>query len=342
MNTIFKQLEELVTNLKANDFNGAVLRLTAYYTFSVFCILLTFSFLIYVLFLFGTEHEFLKPDPGHNQKWEQRETAAFKEIQSDLFDVLFFSDLAFLLVSIVVSYLLARRTLAPLSLSYQLQRRFIADAAHELRTPLAVIKAGSEVLLQHERGGDQYKKFIGESLEEVDRLIALSNDLLFLAQNKELKKGIPVKFSLSDACTQQSSSILSYAGKKGITILTTIAPSVSIEGRMHDMARLMLNLLKNAIDYNTHGGSVTVSVSKEGASAVLIVRDTGIGINEKDMSRIFDRFYKTDSSRTQTEETGSGLGLSIVYDILLEHHGTVTVESKRGVGTTFTLRFPAV
>lgn len=342
MNTIYKQLEELVTSLRANDFNGAVLRLTAYYTLSVFCILVTFSFLVYGLFLFGTEHEFLEQNQEHSEKWEQRETAAFKEIQSDLFDVLFFSDLAFLLVSIVISYLLARRTLAPLSLSYQLQRRFIADAAHELRTPLAVIKAGSEVLLQHERGVEQYKRFVGESLEEVDRLIALSNDLLFLAQSKELKKASLVEFSLSDVCSQQATSILPYAGKKHITMQTTIEPSVMIKGRMNDMARLVLNLLKNAIDYNTGGGSVTLSLSKVGVNAILVIRDTGIGIDEKDLSHIFDRFYKADSSRTQTEETGSGLGLSLVYEILLEHHGTVTVESKRSVGTTFTLRFPSI
>lgn len=245
-------------------------------------------------------------------------------------------------MSIVVAYLMARRTLAPLSLSYQLQRRFIADAAHELRTPLAVIKAGSEVLLQHERGIDQYKKFIGESLEEVDRLIALSNDLLFLAQSRELQSGVQSMFSLSEVCTQQSSSILSYTQEKDIILTSIIVPEISIKGKASDMSRLVLNLLKNAIDYNTQGGSVSILLSKEGSSALLVVRDSGTGIDEKDLAHIFDRFYKADSSRTQTQETGSGLGLSLVYDILLEHHGTVTVESKRAVGTTFTLRFPCV
>jgi two-component system, OmpR family, sensor histidine kinase CiaH len=342
MNTIYKQLEELVTNLKANNFRGAVLRLTAYYTVGVFCILLTFSFLVYGLFLFGTEHEFLEQEDARTETWEQRETEAFREIQDDLFDVLLFLDLVFLLVSIVVSYLLAQRTLAPLSASYQRQKRFVADAAHELRTPLSVIKAGSELLLQHERDSGQYKKFIGESLEEVNRLITLSNDLLFLAQSNESKRGLPTEFSLSEVCTQQVSLILPYAQKKNIAINTDIVQSVLMSGRMGDMARLVLNLLKNAIDYNTEGGSVTLSLTKNASEAVLIVRDTGIGIDAKDLTHIFDRFYKADSSRTQSEEMGSGLGLSMVYEILLDHQGTVTVESKRSEGTTFTLRFPLV
>ncbi len=342
MNTIFKRFGELVTSLRANDFNGAVLRLTAYYTFSVFCILVTFSFLVYGLFLFGTEHEFLEQELLYTTEFEKEETAVFKEIQEDLFDVLVVSDLIFLFISIITAYVLARRTLAPLSVSYQLQRRFVADAAHELRTPLAVMKAGSELLLQQERGTDQYKKFIGESLEEVNRLIALSNDLLFLAQNKEVQKGNQAEFSLSDVCMGQTTSILPYAEKKGISVSHTIAPAVLLNGRMSDMARLVLNLLKNAVDYNTRGGSVSVTLSKDGSQAVLVIQDTGIGMSEKDLSHIFDRFYKADSSRTQTNETGSGLGLSIVNEILLEHKGTVAVESKQGIGTTFTLRFPSM
>jgi two-component system, OmpR family, sensor histidine kinase CiaH len=244
------------------------------------------------------------------------------------------------LVTVGVSYVLARKTLAPLQTAYKRQQRFVADAAHELRTPLAVLKAGSELLLQHNRPGIEYKEFMEESLEEIDRLITLSNDLLFLAHNTELKHCVPVPFLISEVCRTQCAHIRPYALKQGITLETQIEEGITLVGNTHDVARLVLNVLKNAVDYNVKGGSVRCTLARAHSSAVLTIEDTGIGIPTKDIPHIFERFYKADTSRTQKASLGSGLGLAIVKEIVDRELGTIVVTSTVGKGTVFTITFP--
>jgi signal transduction histidine kinase len=343
MNRIFKQLGESATSLKANNFKIAVVRLTALYTTGVFVILLVLTGLVYGLFstkideIQEEQESHLSEDKGN---LEEAQEPLIEKLSENLFDILIFSDTLLLFLTVFISYFLARMTLAPLEDTYQKQKRFIADAAHELRTPLAVLKAGEEVLLQQERTIEEYKRFTTESLDEVNRLIGLSNDLLHLAQQADLKQQHE-RVSLSNIVHRQCESMRLYAQTKHVELSLHLDEHVFILGRSNDLSRLILNLLKNAIDYNKQNGTVRVSLIEKDTKVVLTIEDTGIGISPKDIPHIFERFYKADSSRTQNA-SGSGLGLSIAREIVEEHKGSIYLESRLGAGTVCTVRFPSV
>ncbi len=336
MKHISKQSEVLGINSNHNEFKKAVLRLTLYYTAGVFIILSLFSFLIYGLFVTRYDRTF------HEGVHSENAETIGDEIKENLLHILIVSDLTLLVIAVFVSYGLSRKTLSPLEEVYQKQKRFIANAAHELRTPLAVLKAGGQLIAEKERSSDEYKKFVHESLEEVGRLIDLSNDLLFLAQNTSHSIGDVQLFYLSETCLKQCLHIAPYAEMKSNVVESDIAPDISLRGKQSDIERLILNLLKNAIDYNHAQGTVLVTLVKKSGKAVLSVQDSGIGISSKDLPYIFERFYKADTARTYNKNSGTGLGLAIVSDIVREHGATIAVESELGKGSRFEVTFPLV
>ncbi|MEN9647321.1 MAG: hypothetical protein RLY57_125 [Candidatus Parcubacteria bacterium] len=334
MKPISKQSEALATNSKLSDFRRAVIRLTLYYSAGVFFILMVFSALVYGLFV-----QSITIDQSEDHDDIERETVIHDELKENLFDIIILSDLLLLILTIIVSYFLSKKTLAPLEASYYRQKRFVADVAHELRTPLAVMKAGSEVLLQKERGPEAYKIYIKDVLGEIQRLITLSNELLFLVQQGRVTPSHFQKVSLSEICKKQCDLIGAYAQTKNVSIISHVQDGVEIEGNSESITRMLLNLLKNAIDYNVQNGKVEVTLDSDHTKVKLIIKDTGIGIDARDIPHIFDRFYKADVARTQRESTGSGLGLAIVHEIVTEHKGTITVSSSPNEGTTFELSF---
>ncbi len=339
MKNTLKQSEVSGTNSKPNNFRAAVLRLTTYYSIGVCVILFIFSGLVYGLFAQSIDDD-IREDESRMEIEEEEEFHS--EVKENLFNILLMSDAILLLIAVLVSYIISKKTLEPLEIAYQKQKRFVADAAHELRTPLAVMKAGGEVISQKERSIAEYQKFLSESGEEVERLIKLSNDLLLLAHSENRAQDNFAEISLSDIAEKQCESIVPYAKMKQIGVGRVIAGGIKILGKKDDITRLILNLLKNAVDYNKIGGSVTVALSKKGSKALLSVKDTGIGISEKNLPFIFDRFYKVDSSRTQSASSGSGLGLAIVNDIVVRHGGTIKVTSKIGEGSTFEVEIPFI
>lgn len=331
MKRILKQLGGSVTSSNRNDFRWTVLRLTAYYTGGVVAILLTFSFLVYGIFTTRYDRAF--------QEGMQSETISF-EIKENLSDILIISDIFLLSMTVIVAYALSKKTLAPLEETYQKQKRFVADAAHELRTPLAVMKAGAEVLLEKERKIEDYQKFTKESLEEVERLITLSNDLLFLTHSAKTSQAPMSHLSLSAICKKQCELITAYAHTKDVAVRPHVAEGIFITGIESAITRLVLNLLKNAVDYNREGGTVDLSLQKKDTKALLIIEDSGIGIASKDLPHIFERFYKADSARTYKKFSGTGLGLAIASEISKEHNGSIEVHSVPGKGTRFNVSLP--
>lgn len=345
MKNILKRFEEWVTHLNQSDYRRVVVSLTIKYTFGVFIILIIFNFLVYVLFTNSleikegetTEHsqEFTENDE-HGLQFRVDQT---EKLESNLIRVLAISDGLILIVSFYAAFLLSKRTLTPLEESYKKQTRFIADAAHEFRTPLAVMQAGSEVMLRSHRTTSEYEKFINESLDEVKRLTTLSNNLLFLAKNNRKKSHLMSKVSLSEICAKQVEVMASYAQDKEVSIRFTSEGSCSILGNKDDLTRLIINLIKNAVDYNRKDGIVTISVKTLKNQVLLVVEDNGVGIKAEDLPHIFERFYKVDTSRSQSH-SGTGLGLAIVKEIVTEHNGVVKVTSILGKGTVFKLTFP--
>lgn len=343
MKNIFKQFVGSGTLLNRNDYSKAVIDLTVKYTVGVLIILTIFNFLVYGLFSNNIESQ-------HDERIEHSLTSEYnedfgeewvEELETGLVNILLISDAIILILTFIAGYLLSKRTLAPLEENYKKQSQFIADAAHELRTPLAVMQAGSEVILRTDRNVGEYKLYIEESLEEVKRLTTLSNNLLFLASSNRKKDSLMLKVSLSDICSKQVDAMRAYANAKDISIIDSIEGDIKIIGIKDDLTRLVINLLKNAIDYNIPKGTVTVSLKKAtGKNQIeLMIEDTGMGIDSKDLPHIFERFYKADSSRQQNS-SGTGLGLGIVKGIVNEHKGSIKVNSILGKGSKFVVILP--
>jgi signal transduction histidine kinase len=333
MKNTSKQSEGSDISSRPNEFKLAVFRLTAYYSAGVFLVLVIFSFLVYGLFA-----QSINVDLHDDEDRGGQEEVFHIEIKENLSDILITSDLILFFVTVLVSYVLSKKTLAPLELAYQKQKRFVADAAHELRTPLAVMKAGAEVLSRKERTVLEYQKFLAESLEEIERLIKLSNDLLFLARSDKVVIGAHELVSMSDLCHAQIDSIAPYAKLQQVVISKEIGENIAVFGKKSDLSRLILNIIKNAIDYNKPDGLVNVVLIKKNTKAILRVQDTGIGIAAKDLPNVFDRFFKADSSRSVSP--GTGLGLAIARAIAADHQGSIHVQSILGQGSTFELELP--
>ncbi|MEI7688634.1 MAG: HAMP domain-containing sensor histidine kinase [Candidatus Nomurabacteria bacterium] len=343
MKNISKQFEGWDTPSEQSNFKKAVILLTIYYTTGVFIVLAIFNLMVYGLFTNSIK-------TGDNERAEKinqqingikiKESSA-KEMQDNLLNILLTSDAVILIITLLVAYLSSKRTLKPLEEAYKKQSRFVADAAHELRTPLSVMKAGGEVILRSNRSKDEYTKYIKESLEEVDRLTTLSNDLLFLASNNKKKVKSNTQVNIGEICKKQIEIMRAYANVKNIKIEDNIEDNLILEGEKEDLTRLIINLLKNAVDYNKQGGKIIISLKKKNNKIILSIEDTGIGIKKEDINQIFERFYKADNSRTQNSSS-TGLGLSIVKEIIDEHHGLIEVNSQIDKGTTFTVTLSSI
>jgi two-component system OmpR family sensor kinase len=232
-------------------------------------------------------------------------------------------------------------------------RRMTADAAHELRTPLTALKGGLEVTLRHPRSADEYAQALRESLEEVNRLVRLAEDLLLLSRTAAgggLLRG-PVE--LEPVVLEALDTGLKLARGSGVSVrLGEMAPAV-VTGDAPALRRLLVNLVENAVKYTPPGGVVELSLRRAvggppglapGAQppegwAVVEVRDSGIGIDPVDAARIFQPFLRLDEARSR-ETGGAGLGLAIARSLAQAHGGDITVESAPKAGSLFSVHLP--
>ena len=218
------------------------------------------------------------------------------------------------------------------------RREFTANVSHELKTPLQGIIGSAELLENGMVRPDDAPRFVGHIRGEAQRLVTLINDILRLS---ELDEGgsLPTEpVELLSLCTDTVKSLESAAQQRQIT-MTVTGEAVTVSGVRRLLTETVFNLCDNAIKYNKDGGSVAVAVGRDGPDAVVTVADTGIGIPPEHQGRVFERFYRVDKSHSKASG-GTGLGLSIVKHAVAYHHGTVTLDSREGEGTTFTLRLP--
>jgi heavy metal sensor kinase len=225
-------------------------------------------------------------------------------------------------------------------------RRFSADAAHELRTPLTALRGGLEVALRTERTAAHYRDVIASSLEDVERLIRLAEDLLLLTRSSAGAgvKATPV--DLEPLVLDVLDTALRLAGGRGglsVRMPEHFPPAgdtpMTVMGEAMALRRALLNLVENALKYTPPGGLVELALTREGSEGLIDVRDTGVGIAPDDLERIFDPFVRLDAARTRATG-GSGLGLAIARSIVVAHGGRLAVESTPGHGSTFTVRLP--
>jgi heavy metal sensor kinase len=221
------------------------------------------------------------------------------------------------------------------------QRRFVADASHELRTPVAVIRNKTDVALLGSGTRQDYVTVMHEINAEAERLGHLISDLLALARGDEGQTQFerePVRLDLVARAVAANANLL--AAERGITLEVQRCEAVTVLGDEARLIQVIMNLLENAVRYTNPGGRVTLTVQATQDQALLSVRDTGIGIAAEHLPHIFERFYRADPARGRTGGSSSGLGLSIVEWVVRAHGGTVSGESRLGRGSCFTVTLP--
>lgn len=239
------------------------------------------------------------------------------------------------------------RMLDRLQAGFERERRFSADAAHELRTPLTALKGGIGVTLSQPRQPPEYASALRDMEGQVDRLIRLSNDLLFMARldHKEGEEQLD-EIVLSDLFAALVDQVRPLAEAKSIVLLESAPPDLTIKGNMDLLIRLFLNLLDNAIKYTPLQGQVRIETEERADCVCVSVSDTGPGIPPEQLPHLFERFYRAESDRARRREPGAqaqggaGLGLAIAQEIAQAHGGTLTVQSEPGEGCTFVFCIP--
>jgi len=221
--------------------------------------------------------------------------------------------------------------------------QFTADASHELRTPIALIRTRAEVTLDNPRSNDQYRSALQEVLAESERTSALIENLMLLARSDTGSEVLHFeRTDLSALARDVSAQAQTLADAKQIgwkAVIPDAAIWVHVDPQ--SLRRLALILIDNAVKYTPHGGSVSLAIRNSGTHAEIEVKDTGIGISEADLPHIFERFYRADKARSR-DQGGTGLGLSIGHWIAHAHGGEIGVESSAGTGSSFVVRVPVV
>ena len=229
--------------------------------------------------------------------------------------------------------------LARLEAAFTQTRRFAADAAHELRTPLAALRGGIEVALRAERTPEEYRRVLASSLEEVERLIRLAEDLLLLSRSSAGPDVTRAPVDLEPLLLDVFDVGARLGQGAGVSVRTDAMASATVRGDATALRRALLNLIENAIKYTPPGGKVELGLTTGDGLAVITVSDTGIGLDPADADRIFEPFVRLDAARAR-DTGGAGLGLAIARSIAVAHGGTLTVESRPGAGSRFVLRLP--
>jgi len=230
--------------------------------------------------------------------------------------------------------------LSRLDVSFESMRRFVADASHELRTPISVIRGEADVALSHDRSAAEYKESLAIVLDESRRLSRLVDDLLNLARADAGHVRLQTQdFYFNDLLTECCRSVQSLAAARKIQLEYRPAGDVPFHGDEELLRRLVVNLLDNAIRYTPSGGKVSAEIVANGSDVSIRVADTGIGIPADAAPHVFDRFYRADKARSRADG-GFGLGLAIVKWIAECHSGAVAFHSQPEAGSVFTVTLP--
>ena len=346
MPNVLPQFAEKVIGLRNNQFQLTRLRLTAIYAVLLFTVLLISGLITHSVFSSRLEHRvsfrgrpFLPPPQILQIDREARD-----QVRQELITSMILVNGTLFIGAVGLSYILAGLTLRPIKEAYERQRRFLSDASHELRTPLAILQTELENELDNTKASNGEKENSQSHLEEVQRMSTIVKDLLLISRlDGEDQLSTPKEIvDLKEIITVAVKRLQQYAAKHKIKIisspLTRTTPLTVTANREH-LLQAITNIIKNGIDYNQPEGKVTISLKPNKNSVDITVSDTGIGIAEAEIPKLFDRFYRVDQSRSR-QMGGSGLGLSIVQSVILELNGTVHISSHLGKGTTVTLTFP--
>lgn len=327
-----------------NMFQSATLKLTVWYLLIIMVVSIAFSVVIYQFALseFSARLDVVQSEVERSPRFNLP-SDFLMQIRADQYEVasrsfvngLIYVNLIILFSGGLGSYILARRTLKPIEDANLTQMRFIADASHQLRTPLAIMKAELETA---QRGAPlksgETDELIASTLEEVDKLSVLSGRLLELSNfDDESNKAEQKVFSLAKLAKET----VAHHSKTAKRIKIKTSGRLNVRAHQPHIEELMDILIDNALKYSPRGSTVTIDLKKVDRNAVLSITNDGDGIPEHDLDKVFDRFYRSNQSGTAK---GFGLGLAIAKKIVESYNGELLVSSKSGGPTTFTVRLP--
>ncbi len=223
--------------------------------------------------------------------------------------------------------------------SFIRERQFIADVAHEVKTPLSVIKTGAEVALSKERNADEYIQALSQTIQQTDRLTNRLGSLIDYAwaQSEDVEKQFE-KVNLSKLTEEIAETITYMAGSRNIKVECHINKGIKTLGRRDKLLQVFYNLASNAVKFTGNDGSGLIKINLKNTEkhAIFEITDNGMGIEKKDLPNLFSRFYRSDSGE---KITGYGLGLAIAYSIIKAHKGKIEVHSEKRKGSTFRVIF---
>lgn len=268
-------------------------------------------------------------------------TEVLERITSETGELFVLAAAAIALLSILASVVIARLALAPVRRSLERQRLFVSNIAHELRTPLAVMRTSTEVSLLDSRVSPDIRETLETNLEELSRISEIINNLLSLSNSLRID---PVSFeavNLGEVAGRAMSILSPLSERQGVTVTLHERMHAVAYGNVVALEQVVLNILKNAITWSGRNDTVEISVGPaEKGMVEIAIADHGVGIPKKDLPHVFEPFYRGDTSRART--LGKiGLGLTIAREIMTAHHGIILLQSKPNRGTTVVCRLPS-
>lgn len=324
-------------------FQSATLRLTAWYVVILMALSLCFSFIVYNIASHELGRAFGPQRAGESRIFIDDESVQVLRIQRveqgnrSIISNLVLFNLVVLVAGSFASYLLARRTLQPIEEAHEAQSRFASDAAHELRTPLAVMQTEMEVELRDVKSTKKsHEAAIRSSLEEVDRLRTLTERLLALSSRHGLELG---SVQIEDVAIDAVNHVIPMASLKKTSIDNKVG-SQNVIAQSDSLRDVLIIFLDNAIKYSPNGSKIELTSTVADKHVYISVSDNGDGIGESEIEKIFDRFYCSDESRSKTNVEGHGLGLSIAKSLVDQMGGDIVVTSTLGKGSNFTVKLP--
>ncbi len=332
MEKSYKPFAELVTKLKHDEFFGARLKLTFFYALTALGILLISSVILYQALIANIQESVSEAslDPRIAQMVLDRAG----DILQNKFIL---TDSVIMLLVIIVGFLLTQKTLTPIWESMQRQKRFIADASHELRTPITIALSGLEVALRNKEITGLAKDTLSNTLVELEDLAKLTNHMLDFTKQDLATTTEHLPIIMSQVVTQVTTKMKPVAAEKGVGIQNLSRLTATILGNQVELERVLYNILNNAVSHTPKGGMITIADSEDRKNYVITIADTGVGIAKGDIGKVFDPFFQSDSSR---HTGGSGLGLTLAKKIIENHKGDILIKSQLGLGTEVIISLP--
>jgi len=289
----------------------------------------------------NSNYSYLKANSPFGTKIAFMERSQYDNMLFQLFKTLILIGFISLIILLLISIYLTNKSIIPIKETFEKQKQFIADASHELKTPLAIIKTNTSLILSHPDSTiKSQSKWINYINSQTDRMSELISEMLSLAKMDTAENQLPLSpINVSKVIESMILMFDAVIYENNIELETNISKNLFINGDKESLKKLFSIIMDNAIKYTDKNGNITVSLFPEKNKVKMIIRNTGEGIAPENLERIFERFYRVDSSRDR-ETGGYGLGLSIASSIVKQHKGKIYAKSKVGEFTSFIIEIP--